>query len=147
MARGKALLCRPTQVRLTWRRETRRSLRILSALNYRPNYSWDLLVHSNRMAGVVLSERLATHRPASSTTRSISTAWRLTQPFMARPKKPWWVAGTPKGFLFAATVQQEIAHAQVLVDCDAEFKTFLTTMEILGENSVPHGCSSLNSAS
>jgi uncharacterized protein YecE (DUF72 family) len=48
-----------------------------------------------------------------------------------------WDAKTPKGFLFAAKVPQEITHKKVLKDCDAEFKAFLTTMETLGEKLGP----------
>jgi uncharacterized protein YecE (DUF72 family) len=48
-----------------------------------------------------------------------------------------WDAKTPEGFLFAAKVPQEITHKKVLKDCDAEFKTFLTTMETLGEKLGP----------
>jgi uncharacterized protein YecE (DUF72 family) len=44
-----------------------------------------------------------------------------------------WDAKTPQGFLFAAKVPQEITHKRVLKDCDEEFKTFLRTMENLGE--------------
>jgi uncharacterized protein YecE (DUF72 family) len=48
-----------------------------------------------------------------------------------------WDAKTPQGFLFAAKVPQEITHKRVLKDCDDEFKTFLTTMEHLGEKLGP----------
>ncbi|SRR5260370_27751998 len=48
-----------------------------------------------------------------------------------------WDTKTPEGFLFAAKVPQEITHKKVLKDCDAEFKTFLTTMETLGEKLGP----------
>ena len=48
-----------------------------------------------------------------------------------------WAAKTPEGFLFAAKVPQEITHKKVLKDCDAEFRTFLTTMEALGEKLGP----------
>ena len=48
-----------------------------------------------------------------------------------------WATKTPNGFLFAAKVPQEITHKKVLKDCDAEFKTFLTTMETLGEKLGP----------
>jgi uncharacterized protein YecE (DUF72 family) len=48
-----------------------------------------------------------------------------------------WGVKTPEGFLFAAKVPQEITHKKVLKDCDAEFKTFLTTMETLGEKLGP----------
>jgi uncharacterized protein YecE (DUF72 family) len=48
-----------------------------------------------------------------------------------------WDAKTPNGFIFAAKVPQEITHEKVLKDCDEEFKTFLTTMETLGEKLGP----------
>ncbi len=48
-----------------------------------------------------------------------------------------WYAKTPEGFLFAAKVPQEITHEKVLVDCDAEVKKFLATMDILGEKLGP----------
>src|SRR5712664_584264 len=48
-----------------------------------------------------------------------------------------WDAKTPQGFLFAAKVPQVITHEKVLKDCDTEFKTFLTTMETLGEKLGP----------
>jgi uncharacterized protein YecE (DUF72 family) len=48
-----------------------------------------------------------------------------------------WDAKTPQGFLFAAKVPQEITHEKVLKNCDEEFKTFLTTMETLGEKLGP----------
>ena len=48
-----------------------------------------------------------------------------------------WDAKTPEGFLFAAKVPQEITHQKVLKDCDADFKTFLTTMDTLGEKLGP----------
>lgn len=48
-----------------------------------------------------------------------------------------WDAKTPQGFLFAAKVPQEKTHEKVLKDCDEEFKTFLTTMETLGEKLGP----------
>lgn len=48
-----------------------------------------------------------------------------------------WYAKTPKGFLFAAKVPQEITHKRVLVDCDAEMNKFLATMDCLGEKLGP----------
>lgn len=48
-----------------------------------------------------------------------------------------WDAKTPNGFLLAAKVPQEITLDKVLKDCDEEFKTFLTTMETLGEKLGP----------
>jgi uncharacterized protein YecE (DUF72 family) len=43
-----------------------------------------------------------------------------------------WKDKTPDGFAFAAKVPQVITHEKVLVDCDAEFKEFLQTMDLLG---------------
>lgn len=48
-----------------------------------------------------------------------------------------WHTKTPKGFLFAAKVPQTITHEKVLVDCDAEMKKFLATMDCLGEKLGP----------
>lgn len=48
-----------------------------------------------------------------------------------------WYEKTPKGFIFAAKVPQVITHEKVLKDCETEFKTFLNTMESLGEKLGP----------
>jgi uncharacterized protein YecE (DUF72 family) len=48
-----------------------------------------------------------------------------------------WARKTPEGFVFAAKVPQVITHEKVLVDCDAEFKQFVETMELLGEKLGP----------
>jgi len=48
-----------------------------------------------------------------------------------------WDRKTPPGFLFAAKVPQVITHEKVLVDCDQEFKEFVTTMDLLGEKLGP----------
>ena len=48
-----------------------------------------------------------------------------------------WNAKTPQGFIFAAKVPQEITHKKVLKDCEGDFKSFLTTMEMLGEKLGP----------
>jgi uncharacterized protein YecE (DUF72 family) len=48
-----------------------------------------------------------------------------------------WADKTPKGFLFAAKVPSEITHEKVLVDCEVEFKTFVTRMELLGDKLGP----------
>src|ERR1700687_1905272 len=44
---------------------------------------------------------------------------------------------TPEGFVFAAKVPQVITHEKVLVDCDAEFKQFVETMDLLGDKLGP----------
>jgi uncharacterized protein YecE (DUF72 family) len=48
-----------------------------------------------------------------------------------------WNAKTPPGFVFAAKVPQVITHDKVLVNCDGEFKEFITTMDLLGEKLGP----------
>ncbi len=48
-----------------------------------------------------------------------------------------WDAKTPKGFLFAAKAPQEITHKRMLKNCNEDLKTFLMTMEALGEKLGP----------
>src|SRR6266478_2127614 len=48
-----------------------------------------------------------------------------------------WARKTPPGFIFAAKVPQVITHEKVLVECDAEFKQFVETMDCLGEKLGP----------
>jgi uncharacterized protein YecE (DUF72 family) len=48
-----------------------------------------------------------------------------------------WYEKTPQDFIFAAKVPQMITHEKVLVDCDAEWKDFLTTMDTLREKLGP----------
>jgi uncharacterized protein YecE (DUF72 family) len=48
-----------------------------------------------------------------------------------------WNAKTPEGFVFAAKIPQTITHEKVLVDCAADFRQFLTTMDALGEKLGP----------
>ena len=43
-----------------------------------------------------------------------------------------WNEKTPDDFIFCVKVPQIITHEKVLVNCDAEFQEFLTTMDILG---------------
>jgi uncharacterized protein YecE (DUF72 family) len=43
-----------------------------------------------------------------------------------------WERKTPAGFIFAVKVPQTITHEKVLLDCDGEFKEFVSTMELLG---------------
>jgi uncharacterized protein YecE (DUF72 family) len=43
-----------------------------------------------------------------------------------------WAARTPEGFIFSVKVPQAITHDKVLVNCDAELKQFLDTMDLLG---------------
>jgi uncharacterized protein YecE (DUF72 family) len=48
-----------------------------------------------------------------------------------------WDARTPKGFTFSVKVPQTVTYDKVLVDCDAELKEFLNTMDILGDKLGP----------
>ena len=48
-----------------------------------------------------------------------------------------WREKTPPDFVFAAKVPQVITHEKVLVDCDEEWKNFLTAMDILGDKLGP----------
>ena len=43
-----------------------------------------------------------------------------------------WATRTPEGFVFSVKVPQVITHEKALVDCDADLKQFLDTMNILG---------------
>ena len=62
-----------------------------------------------------------------------STFYRTPSPATVKG----WNAKTPPGFVFAAKVPQIITHEKVLVDCDADFKQFLETMDLLGEKLGP----------
>jgi uncharacterized protein YecE (DUF72 family) len=48
-----------------------------------------------------------------------------------------WYAKTPADFIFAAKVPRTITHEKVLVDCDADWRRFLATMENLREKLGP----------
>jgi uncharacterized protein YecE (DUF72 family) len=48
-----------------------------------------------------------------------------------------WDKKTPIGFGFAAKVPQVVTHEKVLVDCEAEFKEFVDTMDLLGDKLGP----------
>jgi uncharacterized protein YecE (DUF72 family) len=48
-----------------------------------------------------------------------------------------WYSKTPEHFTFALKVPQEITHEKVLIDCDAELKTFLSAADLLGEKLGP----------
>jgi uncharacterized protein YecE (DUF72 family) len=48
-----------------------------------------------------------------------------------------WERKTPPGFVFAAKIPSSITHEKVLVDCEAEFKEFVKTMDLLGNKLGP----------
>jgi len=48
-----------------------------------------------------------------------------------------WREKTPPEFIFAAKVPGAITHEKVLRNCEAEFTTFLSTMELLGDRLGP----------
>jgi uncharacterized protein YecE (DUF72 family) len=91
------------------------------------------------MAGIVLSKGLRPAEYLSYYAQHFDTV-EIDSPFYATPNVNVvrsWDAKTPNGFLFATKVPQEITHEKVLKGCDEEFKTFLTTMETLGEKLGP----------
>jgi uncharacterized protein YecE (DUF72 family) len=103
------------------------------------DYSRNLVVHSHRMAGIVLSEGLRPADYLSCYAQHFDTV-EVDSTFYATPNVSVvrsWNAKTPEGFLCAAKVPQEITHKRVLKDCDEEFKFFLTSMEALGEKLGP----------
>jgi uncharacterized protein YecE (DUF72 family) len=48
-----------------------------------------------------------------------------------------WREKTPPGFVFAARVPKLITHEKVLRDCQSDFSTFLSTIELLGDRLGP----------
>jgi uncharacterized protein YecE (DUF72 family) len=48
-----------------------------------------------------------------------------------------WNAKTPKNFTFALKIPQEITHEKCLVECDSEMKSFLGTLDLLGDKLGP----------
>jgi uncharacterized protein YecE (DUF72 family) len=62
-----------------------------------------------------------------------STFYRTPAPAVVKG----WYEKTPLDFIFAAKVPRVITHERVLVDCDADWRHFLATMEILREKLGP----------
>lgn len=48
-----------------------------------------------------------------------------------------WHQKTPEHFILAAKVPQVVTHEKVLVDCDADLKQFVETMDLLGDKLGP----------
>jgi uncharacterized protein YecE (DUF72 family) len=48
-----------------------------------------------------------------------------------------WNRKTPDHFIFAVKVPQQVTHEKILVDCDADFKHFVDTMDLFGEKLGP----------
>jgi len=48
-----------------------------------------------------------------------------------------WARKTPDSFVFSAKVPKIITHEKVLVGCDAEFRQFVETMDLLGKKLGP----------
>jgi uncharacterized protein YecE (DUF72 family) len=96
--------------------------------------SRDLIVHSRRLAGIVLSQG---NRPADYLAfyaEHFQTV-EVDSTFYACPSARTvenWKAKTPDAFVFSVKVPQTITHDKVLVDCDAQLREFLETMDILG---------------
>ena len=84
-------------------------------------------------AGLKPAEYLTYYATQFDTVEIDSTFYRTPSASTVRG----WYEKTPANFLFAAKVPQTITHELVLKDCEAEFKTFLATMDILGEKLGP----------
>jgi uncharacterized protein YecE (DUF72 family) len=48
-----------------------------------------------------------------------------------------WARKTPDHFIFAVKVPKLITHEKILADCDADFKHFVDTMDLLGDKLGP----------
>jgi len=80
-------------------------------------------------AGMKPADYLAFYAQHFDTVEVDSTFYRIPSPSTVRG----WYAKTPKDFIFAAKVPQEITHEKVLQGCEAECGEFLRTMDLLGE--------------
>ena len=84
-------------------------------------------------AGLRSAEYLSYYAQHFNTVEVDSTFYRIPSLSTVRG----WYAKTPQEFIFAAKVPQTITHERVLVDCDAELRKFLATMDCLGEKLGP----------
>jgi uncharacterized protein YecE (DUF72 family) len=83
--------------------------------------------------GLPAKDYLSFYATRFDTVEIDSTYYRTPAPSTVRG----WAEKTPDGFLFAAKVPQVITHEKVLVDCGAEFKAFVGTMDLLGNKLGP----------
>jgi uncharacterized protein YecE (DUF72 family) len=84
-------------------------------------------------AGMKPSDYLSFYATKFDTVEVDSTFYRCPSPSTVRG----WYAKTPKHFVFALKVPQEITHEKVLLDCDAELNAFLAVADLLGEKLGP----------
>jgi len=78
--------------------------------------------------GMKPSDYLTYYATKFDTVEVDSTYYRTPSPATVQG----WARKTPENFIFAAKVPQSITHEKVLVDCDADFKQFVDTMDLLG---------------
>jgi len=84
-------------------------------------------------AGMKPSEYLSYYATRFQTVEVDSTFYRTPSAATVRG----WYAKTPPEFIFAVKVPRVITHEKVLVDCDAEWNAFLSTVELLGAKMGP----------
>jgi uncharacterized protein YecE (DUF72 family) len=121
------------------RSNTRRGRRYAFPREPSGDTSRDLIVHSLRLGGSVLSEGNAVSRLPHVLRGTLSDGRGglnlLWLPFCSHRQQ--LAARTPEGFIFSVKVPQLITHEKVLVGCDADLKQFLDTMHILGKKLGP----------
>ena len=71
--------------------------------------------------------------PSSTPLKSIARSTDAPPQEMVRN----WGLRTTEGFLLSSKVPKTITHEKILIDCDAEFETFVDTMDILDEKLGP----------
>lgn len=79
------------------------------------------------------ADYLAYYATKFDTVEVDSTYYRIP----ARTTVQGWARKTPANFIFAAKVPQVITHEKVLVDCEADCKEFIETMDLLGDKLGP----------
>ena len=84
-------------------------------------------------AGMKPADYLTYYATKFDTVEVDSTFYRAPSPSTARG----WYAKTPKDFIFALKVPQQITHEKVLLDCDTEFKAFISAADLLAEKLGP----------
>ena len=84
-------------------------------------------------AGMRPADYLSFYATRFRTVELDSTFYRAPPPATVRG----WHAKTPPDFIFAAKVPRVITHEKVLVDCDDDWRQFLSTMENLAEKLGP----------
>ncbi|HVB55694.1 MAG TPA: DUF72 domain-containing protein [Candidatus Acidoferrales bacterium] len=84
-------------------------------------------------AGMQPRDYLGFYSTKFDTVEVDSTFYRCPSTEMVRN----WGLRTTEGFLLSSKVPKTITHEKILIDCDAEFETFVDTMDILDEKLGP----------